>query len=40
MAVGPQDIVLGVHDAGQRAHEHAAFTGQVAEHLMLERRRE
>ena len=36
VAVGAEDLVLGLHDAGQGAHEDAAFPGQVAEDLVLE----
>jgi len=35
-----QHVVLGFHNAGQRAHEHTAFARQIAVHFVLERRRE
>ncbi len=35
-----EHVVLGLHDARQRAHQHAAFAGQVAEHFVLEGGRE
>ena len=38
--VSAEHVVLRFHDAGQRAHQHAAFAGQVAEHFVLERGRE
>ena len=38
MPVGAQDIVLRFHDAGQRAHQNAAFAGEIAEDLALESR--
>jgi len=39
MAVAAQFGVLGFHDARQRAHQHAAFAGEVAVDFHLERRR-
>ena len=40
VAVLPQDVVLRLHDAGQAPHQDAPLAGQVAEHLLLEGRRE
>src|SRR5262245_17759199 len=34
--VGPQDLVLGQPQAIDGAHQHAALTGQVADHFLLE----
>jgi len=40
VAVLAQHVVLSLHDAGQRAHQHAALSDQVGGDLMLERGRE
>ena len=40
MAVLAQHVVLGFHDARQRAHQHAALAGQVAVDFVLEGGRE
>ena len=36
MAVLAQQVVLGFHDAGQAAHQHAAFAGEIAVDFLLE----
>ena len=40
VSVLPECGVLGLHDAGERAHQHAPFTGEITVHLILEGRGE
>ncbi len=40
MTIGAENVILGLHHAGQGAHEHAAFAGQVTVHFLLEGGRE
>src|SRR6516164_4931945 len=40
MTVSAEDVVLRFHNPCQRAHEDAAFAGQVTEHFAPERRGE
>ena len=39
VAVLAQSVVLGLHDTRQGPHKHAAFAGEIAPHLVLERSR-